>query len=133
MRMTLSGCRQRLRRRRIQYPEAMNRNPLGPVFSATEDVHSRQEECMKAMTYRGAYKIRVEEKPEPRIEHPNDAIVRVERAAICGSDLHLYHGMMPDTMIGHTFGHEFIGTVEKVGSSVQNVKPGDRVMVPFNV
>ncbi|WP_028984708.1 alcohol dehydrogenase catalytic domain-containing protein [Sporichthya polymorpha] len=88
---------------------------------------------MKAMVYRGPYKVRVEEKPEPTIEHPNDAIVRVTRAAICGSDLHLYHGMMPDTRVGHTFGHEFIGVVDQVGSSVENLRVGDRVMVPFNV
>lgn len=88
---------------------------------------------MRAMVYRGPYKVRVEEKDIPAIEHPNDAIVRVVRAAICGSDLHLYHGMMPDTRIGHTFGHEFIGVVEQVGSSVQNLQVGDRVMVPFNV
>jgi alcohol dehydrogenase len=85
------------------------------------------------MTYRGPYKVRVEEKADPRIEHPNDAIVRVTRAAICGSDLHLYHGMMPDTRIGHTFGHEIIGVVEEVGPSVQNLKRGDKVMVPFNI
>lgn len=88
---------------------------------------------MKAMTYRGPYKVRVEEKDVPSLEHPNDAIVRVQRAAICGSDLHLYHGLMPDTRVGHTFGHEFIGTVHEVGSSVQNLQPGDRVMVPFNI
>ncbi|AIV40185.1 MULTISPECIES: zinc-dependent alcohol dehydrogenase [unclassified Curtobacterium] len=88
---------------------------------------------MRAMTYRGPYRVRVEEKPDPRIEHPNDAVVRVERAAICGSDLHLYHGMMPDTRVGHTFGHEFIGVVEEVGSSVASLAVGDRVMVPFNV
>jgi threonine dehydrogenase-like Zn-dependent dehydrogenase len=88
---------------------------------------------MKAMVYRGPYKVRVEEKPEPTIEHPNDAIVRVTHAAICGSDLHLYHGLVPDTRVGHTFGHEFIGVVEEVGSSVQNLQVGDRVMVPFNI
>ncbi|MCU1418465.1 MAG: glutathione-dependent formaldehyde dehydrogenase, partial [Schumannella sp.] len=88
---------------------------------------------MKAMVYRGPYKVRVEEKDIPQLEHPNDAIVRVTKAAICGSDLHLYHGMMPDTRIGHTFGHEFIGVVDQVGSSVENLKPGDRVMVPFNI
>jgi threonine dehydrogenase-like Zn-dependent dehydrogenase len=88
---------------------------------------------VRAMVYRGPYKIRVEDKPMPVIEHPNDAIVRVTLAAICGSDLHLYHGMMPDTRIGHTFGHEFIGVVEQVGSSVQNLQVGDRVMVPFNI
>lgn len=88
---------------------------------------------MRAMTYRGPYRVRVEEKPDPRIEHPNDAVVRVERAAICGSDLHLYHGMMPDTRVGHTFGHEFIGVVEQVGPSVRSLAVGDRVMVPFHI
>lgn len=88
---------------------------------------------MRAMVYRGPYKIRVEEKDAPAIEHPNDAIVRVSLAAICGSDLHLYHGMMPDTRVGTTFGHEFIGVVHEIGSSVQNLHRGDRVMVPFNI
>lgn len=88
---------------------------------------------MKAMTYRGPYKLRVDSKPDPVIQHPNDAIVRVELAAICGSDLHLYHGMMPDTRVGHTFGHEFVGRVEAVGPSVQRLTVGDRVMVPFNI
>jgi alcohol dehydrogenase len=92
-----------------------------------------KESAMRAMVYRGPYRIRVEEKDIPPIEHPNDAIVRVTLAAICGSDLHLYHGMMPDTRVGTTFGHEFIGVVEEVGPSVQNLKRGDRVMVPFNV
>jgi alcohol dehydrogenase len=85
------------------------------------------------MVYRGPYKIRVEEKDIPAIEHPNDAIVRVTLAAICGSDLHLYHGMMPDMRVGMTMGHEFIGVVDQVGSSVRNVQVGDRVMVPFNI
>jgi threonine dehydrogenase-like Zn-dependent dehydrogenase len=88
---------------------------------------------MRAMTYRGPYKVRTEEKDRPKIQHSNDAIVRVTRAAICGSDLHLYHGLMPDTRVGTTFGHEFIGVVEEIGSSVENLSIGDRVMVPFNV
>ncbi|HYH35870.1 MAG TPA: zinc-dependent alcohol dehydrogenase [Nocardioides sp.] len=88
---------------------------------------------MRAMVYRGPYRIRTEEKDRPRIEHPNDAIVKVTMSAICGSDLHLYHGMMPDTRVGHTFGHEFIGVVDQVGPSVRNLSVGDRVMVPFNV
>ncbi|GIG28993.1 zinc-dependent alcohol dehydrogenase [Cellulomonas marina] len=88
---------------------------------------------MRAMTYRGPYKIRVEEKDRPRIEHPRDAIVRVTLATICGSDLHLYHGLMPDTRIGHTFGHEFVGIVDEVGPAVENLQVGDRVLVPFNV
>src|ERR1700712_253798 len=88
---------------------------------------------MRAMVYRGPGRIRVEEKDLPRIEHPNDAIVRVTCAAICGSDLHLYHGMMPDLRVGHTFGHEFGGTVHEVGASVENLRVGDRVLVPFNI
>jgi S-(hydroxymethyl)glutathione dehydrogenase / alcohol dehydrogenase len=88
---------------------------------------------MRAMVYRGPYKVRVEEKDMPSIEHPNDAIVRVTMAAICGSDLHLYHGLMPDTRVGTTFGHEFIGVVEEVGPSVRSLQRGDRVMVPFNI
>src|SRR6201746_182118 len=88
---------------------------------------------MLAMQYRGPYRVRVTHKAEPRIEHPNDASVRVTRACICGSDLHLYHGLVPDTRIGHTFGHEFVGIVEEVGSAVETLKPGDNVLVPFNV
>jgi threonine dehydrogenase-like Zn-dependent dehydrogenase len=88
---------------------------------------------MRAMVYRGPYRVRLEEKDMPEIEHPNDAIVRVTRAAICGSDLHLYHGLMPDTRVGMTFGHEFTGVVEEIGSSVQNLQKGDRVLVPFNI
>ena len=88
---------------------------------------------MLAMNYRGPYRVRAEQKPDPAIEHPNDAIVRVSRSCICGSDLHLYHGLVPDTRVGMTFGHEFTGTVEEVGSSVQNLKVGDHVLVPFNI
>lgn len=88
---------------------------------------------MLAMTYRGPYRIRMIDKPEPEIEHPRDAIVRVTRACVCGSDLHLYHGLVPDTRVGSTFGHEFVGIVEEVGSDVHNLKPGDRVIVPFNI
>lgn len=88
---------------------------------------------MLAMNYRGPYRVRAAHKQEPEIEHPNDAIVRVTRSCICGSDLHLYHGLVPDTRVGATFGHEFTGVVEAVGSSVQNLQPGDHVLVPFNI
>ena len=88
---------------------------------------------MRAMTYRGPYRIRVIDKPIPEIEHPKDAIVRVTRACICGSDLHLYHGMIADTRVGQTFGHEFVGVVEEVGLDVHTLKVGDRVLVPFNI
>ena len=88
---------------------------------------------MLAMDYRGPRRVRIQEKPMPVIEHPRDAIVRVTRSCICGSDLHLYHGMVPDTRVGMTFGHEFCGVVEEVGSAVETLKSGDRVLVPFNI
>jgi threonine dehydrogenase-like Zn-dependent dehydrogenase len=88
---------------------------------------------MLAMDYRGPYRVRATHKPDPVIEHPGDAIVRVTRSCICGSDLHLYHGLVPDTRIGTTFGHEFVGVVEDVGSAVSKLKVGDRVLVPFNI
>src|SRR4028118_973344 len=88
---------------------------------------------MRAMNYRGPYRVRVDEKPMPRIEHPRDAIVKITRSCICGSDLHLYHGMVPDTRVGQTFGHEFCGIVEEVGPEVENLKAGDHVLVPFNI
>jgi threonine dehydrogenase-like Zn-dependent dehydrogenase len=88
---------------------------------------------MLGLTYRGPDRVHVEEHPEPRIEHPNDVVLRVTRAAICGSDLHLYHGFIPDLRVGTIFGHEFTGVVEEVGPSVQSLKRGDRVVVPFNI
>jgi threonine dehydrogenase-like Zn-dependent dehydrogenase len=89
---------------------------------------------MIAMNYRGPFRIRVDkDRPDPKIEHPYDAIVRVTRSLICGSDLHLYHGLVPDTRVGMTFGHEFTGIVEEVGSGVQKLKVGDHVLVPFNI
>ena len=88
---------------------------------------------MLAMTYRGPNRVRLECKPVPKIEHPEDAIVRVTRSCICGSDLHLYHGLVPDTRVGQTFGHEFCGIVEEVGPDVRTLKAGDHVLVPFNI
>ena len=88
---------------------------------------------MLGVTYRGPDRVRVELHPEPTIEHPNDVILKVTRATICGSDLHLYHGYIPDLRVGTIFGHEFTGVVERAGASVKNLKPGDRVVVPFNI
>lgn len=89
---------------------------------------------MLAMNYRGPFRVRADHnRPDPEILHPNDAIVRVTRSCICGSDLHLYHGLVPDTRVGMTFGHEFTGIVEEIGTGVQNLKIGDHVMVPFNI
>jgi threonine dehydrogenase-like Zn-dependent dehydrogenase len=88
---------------------------------------------MRAVSYRGPTRLRVIDKPEPRVEDPGDAIVHVTRTAICGSDLHLYHGYVPDTRVGATFGHEFTGVVTEVGFAVEGLAPGDRVVVPFNI
>jgi len=88
---------------------------------------------MRALAYEGPYRVRVRDKPEPRIEHPDDVVLRVTRAAICGSDLHLFHGFIPDTRVGATFGHEFTGVVEELGPGVRTLKRGDRVVVPFNI
>jgi threonine dehydrogenase-like Zn-dependent dehydrogenase len=88
---------------------------------------------MKALTYQGREHVSVEDVPDPRIEEPTDAVVRVTSTAICGSDLHLYRmlGMYIDP--GDVLGHETMGVVEEVGAEVQNIKPGDRVVVPFNI
>jgi threonine dehydrogenase-like Zn-dependent dehydrogenase len=88
---------------------------------------------MLAMDYRGPRRVRAIQKPMPEIKHPEDAIVRVTRSCICGSDLHLYNGNVPDTRVGMTFGHEFTGVIEEIGSEVTKVKVGDHVLVPFNI
>ncbi|HEX8531932.1 MAG TPA: zinc-dependent alcohol dehydrogenase [Cytophagales bacterium] len=88
---------------------------------------------MLAMNYRGPGRVRIDHKPHPQILHPQDAIVRVTRSCICGSDLHLYNGNVPDTRVGMTFGHEFTGIVEEIGPEVQKLKVGDHVLVPFNI
>jgi threonine dehydrogenase-like Zn-dependent dehydrogenase len=94
---------------------------------------SIKEIFMLAMNYRGPQRVRIEHKAMPEILHPQDAIVRVLRSCICGSDLHLYNGNVPDTRVGSTFGHEFVGVVEELGPYVQNLKVGDTVIVPFNI
>ncbi|RKN45489.1 zinc-dependent alcohol dehydrogenase [Micromonospora endolithica] len=88
---------------------------------------------MKALTWQGKRDVRVEEVPDPRIEEPTDAIVRITSTAICGSDLHLYEVLGPYLKPGDVLGHEPMGIVEEVGSGVTRLKPGDRVVVPFNI
>ena len=86
---------------------------------------------MKAMKYMGPRRVRVEDAPEPIIEHPMDVIVKVKSACICGSDLHIYHGRIPGMRDGDILGHEFMGIVEETGAGVTRVKAGDRVVIPF--
>lgn len=88
---------------------------------------------MKAARWYGKEDIRVEQVDDPEIINPKDAIVRVTSTAICGSDLHLYNGVVPMMEPGDILGHEFMGEVMEVGSEVRNIKPGDRVVVPFTI
>ncbi|WP_328852619.1 glutathione-dependent formaldehyde dehydrogenase [Micromonospora globbae] len=88
---------------------------------------------MKATAWMGKDKVKVIDVPEPSIMNPRDAIVRITTTAICGSDLHLYHGYIPTMRKGDILGHEFMGEVVEVGPQVRNLRPGDRVVVPFPI
>ncbi|MEZ6090390.1 MAG: zinc-dependent alcohol dehydrogenase [Pirellulaceae bacterium] len=88
---------------------------------------------MKAITWHGKNDVRVERVPDPQIVNPKDAIIHVTSTAICGSDLHLYAGRIPAMQEGDVLGHEFMGEVVAVGNAVENLKEGDRVVVPFAI
>jgi len=88
---------------------------------------------MRALTWQGRRDVRVETVPDPTIQEPTDAIVRITSSAICGSDLHLYEVLGPFLTPGDILGHEPMGIVEEVGAQVTHIKPGDRVVIPFNI
>ncbi len=88
---------------------------------------------MKALTFHGRRDVRVDTVPDPRIEEPTDAIIRITSSGLCGSDLHLYEVLAPYLDAGDILGHEPMGIVEAVGASVTDLAPGDRVVVPFNI
>ncbi|GHF82330.1 threonine dehydrogenase-like Zn-dependent dehydrogenase [Amycolatopsis bartoniae] len=88
---------------------------------------------MKAVAWHGKRDVRVDTVPDPKIQEPTDAVIRVTSSGICGSDLHLYEVLGPFLDEGDILGHEPMGIVEEVGSAVPNLKPGDRVVVPFNI
>lgn len=88
---------------------------------------------MKAVRWYGNRDVRVEEVPDPVIQDPRDALIRITSTAICGSDLHLVDGFVPHMEKGDILGHEPMGIVEEVGSQVRNIKKGDRVVIPFNI
>ena len=88
---------------------------------------------MKALTWHGKGDIRCETVPDPRIEHPRDAIIKMTACAICGSDLHLLDGVIPTMKSGDIVGHECMGEVVEVGSENKKLKKGDRVVVPFTI
>jgi threonine dehydrogenase-like Zn-dependent dehydrogenase len=87
---------------------------------------------MRALTWQGTHDVRVESVPDPRIINPRDAIIQVTSTAICGSDLHLFNGLIPGMKPGDILGHEFMGTVVDVGAN-SNLKKGERVVVPFTI
>ena len=88
---------------------------------------------MKAVTYQGIKNVVVKEVPDPVIEKPDDMIVKITTTAICGSDLHLIHGMIPNLQENYVIGHEPMGIVEEVGPEVKHLKKGDRVIIPFTI
>lgn len=88
---------------------------------------------MKAVTYQGIKDIKVKDVEDAKLEKNDDILVQVTSTAICGSDLHLVHGMMPNFPEGYVIGHEPMGIVEEVGPDVTKVKKGDRVVIPFNI
>ena len=88
---------------------------------------------MRAVTWQGPKNMSVEEVPDPTINQPTDAIIRVTTTGLCGSDLHLYEPLAPFMTPGDVVGHEPMGIVEEVGSAVTNLRAGDRVVIPFNI
>jgi threonine dehydrogenase-like Zn-dependent dehydrogenase len=88
---------------------------------------------VKALTWQGRQKVSVEDVPDPKISEPTDAVIKVTSTAICGSDLHLYAVLGPFLAKGDVLGHETMGVVEEVGPQVTQIKPGDRVVIPFNI
>src|SRR6478736_5311933 len=88
---------------------------------------------MRALRWHGKGDVRVDTVPDPKIEHPRDAVIRITCCAICGSDLHLLDGYQPTMESGDILGHENMGEVIELGSEVTNLKIGDRVVVPFTI
>jgi threonine dehydrogenase-like Zn-dependent dehydrogenase len=88
---------------------------------------------VKAVVWHGKEDVRVDNVPDPAIREPTDAIVRITSTAVCGSDLHLYSKLWPIMRSGDIIGHEPMGIVEEVGSAVEHIAPGDRVVIPFNI
>jgi threonine dehydrogenase-like Zn-dependent dehydrogenase len=88
---------------------------------------------MKAVVFHGVGDVRLDVVPDPKIREPNDAIVRITASAVCGTDLHMVRGTMPDMVPGTILGHEGVGVIEEVGKGVRNFKRGDRVVIPSTI
>nr|WP_232069594.1 zinc-dependent alcohol dehydrogenase [Gemmata massiliana] len=105
----------------------MRTHPAPPTVTFSKELP------MKALCWHGKEDVRVDTVPDPKIENPRDAVIKVTATAICGSDLHLYDGYMPTMRAGDVLGHEFMGEIVETGSAVTNLKKGDRVVVPFTM
>ena len=88
---------------------------------------------MRALCWHGKGDVRVDTVPDPKIQHPRDAVIKITACAICGSDLHLLNGNQPTVESGDILGHENMGEVIELGSEVKNLRIGDRVVVPFTI
>jgi len=100
-----------------------------PPFPQSQHHHTNPPSTMKALIYAGPGKTAIVDKPIPQIENSNQAIIRMVRTTICGTDLHIVRGEVLTAEIGRTLGHEGIGVVEEVGSEVKNFRKGDRVVI----
>jgi len=104
-----------------------------PIHGSPKGKESKTE-TMKAATWQGKRKVEIKTMPKPVISHPKDGIVRVTCCSICdGSDGHLYNGEIPGMYDDYILGHEAMGIVEAVGDDVQNIKVGDRIVIPFDI
>ncbi|KAF5372230.1 hypothetical protein D9758_005003 [Tetrapyrgos nigripes] len=110
-----------------------NRMGLVPTATTAEYKHVEGGATMRALAWFGSGDVRMVDAPIPDITEPNDVIVKVTGTTICGSDLHLYHGEIMALQKGDILGHEFMGTVHKLGSNVSNLKEGQRVVASFQV
>ncbi len=110
-------------------------DPIGTAVgsSVCTCIDKSEKDSMKALTWHGKSDIRCESVPDPKIEHGRDAIIKVTACAICGSDLHLFDGIMPSMEKGDVVGHETMGEVVEVGADNKALKVGDRVVVPFTI
>jgi threonine dehydrogenase-like Zn-dependent dehydrogenase len=115
----------------VDYFQALN-------FTAHPDLGSRsalnnRRQTMRALCWHGKGDVRVDTVPDPKTQHPRDAIIKITACAICGSDLHLFDGYQPTMERGDILGHENMGEVIELGSEVTNLRIGDRVVVPFTI
>src|SRR5436305_14865676 len=111
----------------------MPTSPTGTAGSETRSRRRGRRSDMKAVTWQGKRDVQVKEMPDPKIEEPTDVVIRVTSTAVCGSDLHLYEVLAPYMHEDDILGHEPMGIVEQVGDAVTHVRPGDRVVIPFNI